>query len=85
MADPAEQSRVLRPGGRPLGLGSLLVQDLRLELGHLAQRDAQLVEELPPAVVGREPGGQFQRLGGRSSTRRPRQYFTLPPPPPRGR
>ena len=82
VADTAEEPRVLRPGRRPLGLAGVLVEHLRLEVAELAQRDAQLVEELAPALVARKPRAQFQRLGGRSSTRRPRQYFTFPPLPP---
>lgn len=82
MPHPAEQTRVLRPGRGPLGVARIPVEDLGLELAELAQRDAELVEERAPAVVGREPRAQFQRLGGRSSTRRPRQYFTFPPAPP---
>jgi len=83
--DPAQESRVLRPRCRPLRLRRRVVEHLRLQLVHLAQRDAKLVEELTPALVREEPRAQFQRLGGRSSTRRPRQYFTFPPPlpPPR--
>lgn len=82
VADPAEQARVLRPGGGPRRLVRSRVEDLRLERRQLAQGEAQLVEQLPPAGIGRERSAQFQRRGPRSSTRRPRQYFTVPPPPP---
>lgn len=82
VADATQDARVPGPAGGPLGLGCALVQDPQLEVRGVAQRDPQLLEECSPALVGKQRGGQFQRLGPRSSTRRPRQYFTLSPPPP---